>query len=146
MPNRQRVYAPDRLKYPLKRAGERGKGKFERISWDEALDTVAKELIRVKETYGPSAVLYMSSGGDTGWLHGGGLFAKLLVRAIGGYSTAWGWNSNGGGKSAALATYGTVHANNTRDDLLNSRLIIMWGFNPVATILNTNTSLVPSAS
>ncbi len=46
---RQRLYAPDRILYPLKRAGEKGEGKFVRISWDEALDTVARELKRVKD-------------------------------------------------------------------------------------------------
>ena len=47
---RQRMYAPDRLLYPMKRIGERGEGKFERISWDEALEILARELNRVRET------------------------------------------------------------------------------------------------
>ena len=54
---RQRVYAPDRLLYPLKRIGERGEGKFERVSWDGALDIIARELVRIRDTYGPAPVL-----------------------------------------------------------------------------------------
>jgi anaerobic selenocysteine-containing dehydrogenase len=55
------VYHPDRLKYPLKRVGERGNGSFVRISWDEALDTIASRLQGVAREYGPeSVVVYVS--------------------------------------------------------------------------------------
>src|SRR3972149_4515327 len=47
---RQRVYSPDRLLYPMRRVGARGEGRFERISWDEALDKVASEQQRVRDT------------------------------------------------------------------------------------------------
>lgn len=137
---RQRVYAPDRLKYPMKRVGDRGEGRFERISWDEALDSVAKELVRVKETYGPSAVVCIFSGGDTTWLHNSDLTANLLNMALGGFTATWGWQSNGAAIEALMATYGTPYASNSPNDLLNSRLIIMWGWNPADAIWETNTS------
>ena len=44
---RRRVYNPDRLKYPMKRVGKRGEGKFERISWEEAFDTIASTMQRL---------------------------------------------------------------------------------------------------
>ncbi len=50
---------PDRLKYPLKRTGERGSGKWKRISWNEALDLVANGLAQAKEAYGPESVVFM---------------------------------------------------------------------------------------
>jgi anaerobic selenocysteine-containing dehydrogenase len=51
------LYHPDRLKYPLKRVGERGENKWQRITWDEALDTVAEKLLQVKQEYGAESIV-----------------------------------------------------------------------------------------
>ncbi len=136
---RQRIYAPDRILYPMKRTGERGEGKFERISWDEALDTVVRELTRAKETYGPASILLKWSGGDQGRVHGENAHRRLLF-LNGGCSEVWGIHSYEGAVFAQIATYGTPATSNTRDELLNSRLIIMWGWNPADTVLHTNTA------
>ena len=136
---RQRVYAPDRLLYPMKRVGNRGEGKFERVSWDEALDRVAGELKRVRETYGPASILLAQMTGDVCSLNNFGAMDRLLSMA-GGYTSPWGVTSFQAGVYASLVTYGTWFASNTRDDLVNSKLIIMWGWNPASTIAGTNTS------
>jgi len=137
---RSRVYAPDRLKYPMRRVGERGKGEFERISWDEALETIASEIKRVKEHYGPSANLFLGSRGDVTWLHNDALIEKLLVRA-GGYSGSWGSPSGEAGLFALITSYGAPGTGNSREDLLNSRLIILWGWNPAVNCSFGNTRL-----
>jgi anaerobic dimethyl sulfoxide reductase subunit A len=137
---RQRVYAPDRIQYPLRRVGPRGKGAFERISWDEALDLVAGEIKRVKETYGPSAILLKTGGGDLTFVHGGGRIMERLLNLFGGHTGTWGSNSWEAATFASVVTYGTISVANTRDDLLNSRMILMWGWNPSETIQSTNTT------
>jgi thiosulfate reductase / polysulfide reductase chain A len=53
---------PDRLKYPLKRVGKRGEGKWERISWDQALDEIAAKLLEIRDRFGPEAV--QTTGGS----------------------------------------------------------------------------------
>ncbi|MFC2032762.1 molybdopterin-dependent oxidoreductase [Chloroflexota bacterium] len=136
---RQRVYAPDRLKFPMRRVGARGEGIFERISWDEALDTVAKELKRVSETYGPLSTIYKAGGGNLSVLHGSQAIERLL-NMMGGFTKSWGYASFEGGIAAALATYGTMVDTSSKDDLLNSRLIISWAWDPANTIGGTNSS------
>ncbi len=138
---RQRVYHPDRLKFPLKRVGAKGEGKFERISWDEALDTVAGEMKRVKETYGQAAITLVVSAGDIVFLHDGQIY-MFLLSMFGGYSHFWGTFSFEGGLFAEYITYGNTYTRSTRDDLLNSRLIIMWGWNPADSIQDTPTSWI----
>lgn len=131
---RQLVHHPDRLKYPLKRVGERGEGKFERISWDEALETIAFHLKRVKATYGGRSTILLCSAGDLNWLHYGGLIDRVLVR-VGGYTGVQGTVSDKAADYASVVTYGLLNwlTGNSRDNLLKSRFIILWGWNPVVT-------------
>ena len=136
---RQRVYAADRLKYPMRRTGPRGEGQFERISGDEALDTVARELIRGKNTYGNASILLLQGSGSQAALHSAGAVEQLLAR-FGGYTRTWGSASFEGPLFASMATYGTMATGNAREDLFNSRMIIMWGWNPAVTIWDTNTA------
>jgi anaerobic selenocysteine-containing dehydrogenase len=56
VPAHEQVYHPDRLLYPLKRMGQRGEGKWERLSWDEALDLMAEKFQQIKEQSGVEAV------------------------------------------------------------------------------------------
>jgi len=137
---RQRLYSKERLQYPLRRTGERGEGKFERITWDEALDVVAENLNRVKTTYGNSAILYLPGAGNQGMLHGP-VTPGLMLQQFGGFTRYWGIPSYEGTMFASMATYGTIRTGNSRDDLLNSRTIIMWGWNPANTIWDPETSL-----
>lgn len=53
----QLVYSPYRLKYPMIRVGERGEGKFKRVTWDEAIDFMADKLTKIKKSYGPESVI-----------------------------------------------------------------------------------------
>ncbi|UCC59479.1 MAG: molybdopterin-dependent oxidoreductase [Dehalococcoidia bacterium] len=135
---RQRIYAPDRLLYPMKRIGERGEGKFKRITWDEALETVASEYKRVSETYGPSAVIYLTNGGDMGQVHNTRTIVRLFSLA-GGCTLMWGIASNEGWMFACQATYGYPAGVDHRD-VINSNLAIIWGMNPVVIIDGCGTS------
>ena len=136
---RQYVHHPERLKYPQKRVGAKGEGKFERISWDEALDILAGKLKEVKEKYGPASIFLSTGGGYLGSLHMGGLAASRLLNQCGGFTTHYGNISSEGAVWASLTQYGSVMVGNSRDDLMNSKLIIMWGWDPARMISGTNT-------
>lgn len=138
---RQRVYSADRLQYPLRRTGKRGEGDFERVSWDEALDEVASEITRIKERYGNPSILLAGGAGNQGMLHGAGPAGRVLM-AAGGYTRTWGSPSYEGALFASMATYGTIDTGSSREDLLNSRFIIMWGWDPANTVWDPGTSLM----
>jgi len=139
---RQRVYAPDRLLYPLKRTGARGAGKFTRVSWDEALEIVAHEMNRVRDTYGNASILHFCSMADPHTLHHVQAFHRLLCQ-FGGYTAPWGAISAEAASFAAAMTDGSRGGigGHAPEDYPDSRLIIMWSYNPVTTHQGTNIPL-----
>ncbi|HYP12347.1 MAG TPA: molybdopterin-dependent oxidoreductase, partial [Bryobacteraceae bacterium] len=75
-----REYSPERLLYPMKRVGRKGDGQFERISWDEALDTVADRLNTLASEFGPESILPYSYAGTMGMLQGSGMDRRFVHR------------------------------------------------------------------
>ena len=57
MANVQKINSPDRVKYPMLRVGERGEGKFRRITWDEAMDYMVDKIRTICDTYGSEAMM-----------------------------------------------------------------------------------------
>ncbi|MCL7707441.1 molybdopterin-dependent oxidoreductase, partial [Enterobacter kobei] len=104
-------YNPDRLKYPMKRVGKRGEGKFEQISWEEALDTIASNMQRLIKEYGNESI-YLNYGTGTlggtltrSWPPGKTLIARLM-NCCGGYLNHYGDYSSAQIAAGLNYTYG----------------------------------------
>ncbi|CAH2605664.1 dimethyl sulfoxide reductase subunit A (plasmid) [Rhodovastum atsumiense] len=131
---RRFVYNADRLKYPMKRVGRRGEGRFERITWDEATTLIAAQMKRIGETYGPGARFVHNNTAVSGGAFSGHTMVKRLLNLTGGHLEYY--HSVSMGNTAAITpyTYGTAATGNSLDTLLDSKLIILWGHNPTETI------------
>ena len=128
----ERTYHPDRLKYPMRRSGPRGSGQFERITWDEALDTVAREMLRIRETHGNAAILDASRTGSQSMLHGR-VAAQRFLYMFGGCTDLWSNMSAEAEVFAVRTTYGHndyKSAGREPTDFINSKLMLMWGWSP----------------
>ncbi|MFV0576811.1 MAG: DMSO/selenate family reductase complex A subunit [Vibrio sp.] len=126
--NRYKTYNPDRLKYPMKRIGKRGEGKFERISWDEATSIIADKLKSTVEKYGNEAVYYQYGSGCTGAnLHGRNACTRLLSLA-GGYLNQHNSYSTAQIRRVEPFIFGTPQGSFI-DQIKHSDLVVMFGHN-----------------
>lgn len=133
----RRQYHPERLTQPLKRVGPRGRGEFRPISWEEALDEVASQMQRVKREYGPSALFVPYGTGSYNQLNGSHV-ARRLMNLFGGCLGIYNSYSWAATNAATPTVYGTLVTGNQRQDWLNAKYIIMWGWNPAEMRDGTN--------
>ena len=140
---RSRLYSQERLLYPMMRVGKRGEGKFKRVSWDEALDFIAKKMVEIKYKYGPTALLDQSyAGASYGVLHKSDQIEGLQGRFLGMFgcrTSSWSVPSYQGTTFSSRMTFGTIKDGNEDDAFAHSKLIIMWGWNPAYTFHGGNT-------
>ncbi len=131
-----REYSPARLLYPQKRIGAKGEGRFTRISWDEALDTIAGRLQEITSEHGPESILPYSYAGTMGLLNGAGMDRRFFHRL--GASRLDRTICSATGSAALTATLGLRYGTEP-EQFKHSKLIIAWGAN----IHGTNVHLWP---
>ena len=127
----QRVYDPDRLKYPMRRVGERGAGQWERISWDEAIQAISEKMGSAIKDYGGQSLAFWSSYGSYGVLNGA--MAGFRSVAYGRFITSIGATVLGAGADTAQQQVQTMLlgiSGNDFTDAANAKTIISWGGNP----------------
>jgi len=128
----ERTYHPDRLQYPMRRVGARGSGQWQRITWDQALDQVAAEMLRIRATHGNAAILDTSRTGSTSMLHGRSA-AKRFLHMFGGCTELWSNMSAEAEVFSVRMTYGEndyKRAGREPTDFEKSKFILMWGWSP----------------
>ncbi|WP_196062895.1 MULTISPECIES: selenate/tellurate reductase subunit YnfE [unclassified Serratia (in: enterobacteria)] len=133
---RRRMNHPERLNYPMKRVGQRGEGKFKRISWEEAYSEIATSLQRIVAKYGNEAVyINYTSGIVGGNITRSSPYASLVARLMncyGGFLSHYGTYSTAQIACAMPYTYGSNEGNST-SDIENSKLVVLFGNNPAET-------------
>ncbi len=124
----QLVYHPDRLRHPLKRAGERGEGKWQRPSWDEALDSISAKLRDLNQRYDSTAIAWISGLPN---VQGAG-YSRPVSLTKGTLVDLWGFG-DAAGPCADIATFGRLSWDRRLGLLGDPKFSIAWGYNPAVT-------------
>ncbi len=124
------MVSPQRLRYPLERVGERGSGKWKRISWDEALDKVADGIIAAATAHGADTVV--ATPGPN-FDHGPDSAAEFRFLHLLGATTLDTFSGIGDMPVGMIQTYGMFMNDGTTDDYFRSDYIVLWSANPLYT-------------
>jgi anaerobic selenocysteine-containing dehydrogenase len=125
-----RLYDENRLKYPMKRVGVKGEGRFERISWDEAIETITSRWKLLIGTESPESILPYSFYGNMGLLNAEGMDRRFFNRL--GASQLERSICNSAGSAGYRYTMGGSYGIDP-EDTIHSKLIIFWGINAAST-------------
>jgi anaerobic selenocysteine-containing dehydrogenase len=128
----ERTYSPDRVLHPLKRTGRKGKGQFRRITWDEALDEIARRL-KALAAEDPQTILPCSYAGTMGMLQYSSMDRRFFHRL--GASQLDRTLCSSAGKAGIKATLGGSYGMDP-ERFVESKLILIWGSNPIVSNLH----------
>lgn len=128
-----------RLRYPMKRIGERGEGRFQRITWEEAADIVTSEWVRIKNAYGVGS-RYVNYGYGVTSVMRPDQMAMRLLNLDGGHLGYYNTYSYACAFIATPYVYGNVCSGNSVEDLPNTRLLLLWGHNISETVFGSQTN------
>jgi molybdopterin-containing oxidoreductase family molybdopterin binding subunit len=128
----QRLHHPDRLTHPLKRVGARGEGKWQRVSWDEALDDIAARLARTAAEHGSAANAWMTMTGNYGF-KSMTASARIANSLRGTLFTNHGMMGDLAAMMGYLPTLGVPTVANEHSDLPHARYVLVLGRNPADT-------------
>ena len=123
----ERTYSPQRLLSPMRRVGRKGEGRFEAVSWDEALDDIAAKLSAIARR-DPQRILPYSYAGTMGWVQGEGMGSRLFHRM--GASLLDRTICSSPGITALQYTLGGAVGMDV-ERFVDSKLILIWGSNPI---------------
>jgi anaerobic selenocysteine-containing dehydrogenase len=124
--------APDRLLHPLRRVGRKGEGRFERISWDEALHEISSRWQRVIERHGPQAIWPYYGTGTLGMIQGTAGAGRRLANALGTSRHLMTICMIAGAEGTGYVL-GDNRVGMDPEGFAESRLILLWGANPLST-------------
>jgi len=118
----QWLYSPQRLKHALRRVGPRGSGKFEKISWDKALDHIVEKLKEQKEKYGPESLAILEPGART--------YNRYMSRFLNAHGSP---NLAHSGICAVQKAFAYTYTlgGSPQPDIPNTNLYVIWGKQPI---------------